>query len=94
MLTNVLVDLQILPDQLNLGVGVLHQRCETLLNALHLLRYGTEDTLLKSIELVEATPCSDLTQTNENTAHGLEVECLVTTEYQHEATKLYTKGLD
>ena len=80
MLTHVAVDLDILPNELDFGIRVLHQRCQTLLDGLDLLGYRTENTLFKSIKLVETAPCPYLTETNEDTTHGLEVERLVTAE--------------
>ena len=80
--TNVLVDLQALPNELDLSIRVLHQRRQTLLYALHLLTNSTQNPLLQSIELVKASPSADLTQSDEDTTHGLEVERLVATEDQ------------
>ena len=59
--THLVVNLDILPNQLDLRVRILHQRRETLLNALHLLTDSTQNPLLQSIELVEASPRADLT---------------------------------
>jgi hypothetical protein len=93
-LTDVLVDFQILPYELNFRVGVLDERGETLLYALDLLRNGAENTLFQTIELVETAPRSDLTQSDENTSHGLEIERLVATEDQHKSAKLHAQRLD
>lgn len=92
--TDVLVDLQVLSHQLNLRIRVLHQRSQTLLNALHLLTNGTQNPLLQPIELVETSPRSDLTKTDENTTHSLEIERLVTTEDKYESPELNTKRFD
>ena len=92
--THLIIDLDILPDQLDFRVRVLDECGETLLDGLDLLRDGTEDTLLETIELVEASPRADLTETDEDTTHCLEVERLVTAEDQDEATELNTEGLD
>lgn len=92
--THVPVDLDVLPNEFNFSVRVLDERCETLLDSLNLLRYGTKNTLFETIELVETTPRADLTETNEDTTHSLEVERLVATEDQDEATELYTESFD
>lgn len=94
VLTNILVDLEVLANNFDLGVGVLDQRDKTLLDGLHLLRHGTEDALLESIKLVKATPRPDLTQSHKDSAHGLEVEGLVTAENKDEATKLDPECFD
>jgi hypothetical protein len=88
--TNVLVDTQLLPHQLNLCIGVVHKGSQTLLNALHLLRHGTEDSLFQAVELVKTTPGADLTETDEDTPHRLKVKRLVATENENKATELYT----
>lgn len=62
-----------------------------MLNALNLLRDGREDTLLETVELVEAAPCTDLTQSDEDAAHSLEVERFVTAEDKHKPTELNTE---
>lgn len=92
-LTHVFIELHVLAYELNLGVRVLDQPSKTLLDTLHLLRDGTEDTFLETIELVEASPSSDLTETNEDTSHGLEIKSLVATENQDETSKLHPKRL-
>ena len=92
--THVLVQLDVLPHQLDLGVRVLDESRKTLLDALDLLRDGTEDTFLETVELVEAAPRADLAKTDEDTSHGLEVECLVATEDQDETSQLHTESLD
>lgn len=92
--THVSVDLDVLPNEFNFSVRVLDERCKTLLDSLNLLRHSTKNTLFETIELVETTPGTDLTKTDEDTTHGLEVERLVTTEDKDEATELYTESLD
>jgi len=94
MHTDVWVDLQVLSDQLDLSVRVLNSCSQPLLDGLNLLRHGTKNAFLQTIELVKASPRADLTQTKENTAHGLEIECLVTTEYEDKPSELHTKCLD
>lgn len=37
---------------------------------------------------------TDLTKTNEDSTHGLEVKCLITVEHQHEAPQLVTQSFD
>ena len=92
--THILVDLHILSHKLDLRIGVLDKRCKTLLDGLDLLRNSTENTLLESIELIKASPRSNLTKTNENTTHGLEIESFVTAENEDEAAKLDTQSFD
>ena len=92
--THLVVDLDVLPNQLDLRVRVLDECGKTLLDGLDLLRDGTEDTLFETIELVETAPSTDLTKTNEDTSHCLEIERLVTAEDQDETPKLYTKRLN
>jgi hypothetical protein len=67
---------------------------ETELDALNLLRDGTEDTFFESIELVEASPRADLAQSDKDASHRLEVERLVAAEDEDEATQLDSEGLD
>lgn len=78
--THILVDLDTFANKLDFGVWVLHERSKTLLDTLHLLRDSTENTLLESVEFIEASPRADLTQSDEDTAHGLEIESFVTAE--------------
>lgn len=93
-LTDVLIDFQALTHQLNFSVGVFDKIGKTLLDSLYLLRDGTQNAFLQTIELVEAPPSSDLAKTNKDTTHSLEVECLITTKNKDEATKLDTESLD
>ena len=67
---------------------------EALLNRLNLLRDGGQDALLETVELIEATPCADLAEANENAAHGLEIEGLIAAEDKNEATQGVTEGLN
>jgi hypothetical protein len=92
--TNVLIDLQGLPNQFDLNVRILDESSQALLNTLHLLRDRAQNTLLQSIELVETAPCSNLTKTDEYTTHGLEIERFIAAEHQDESTELDTEGLD
>ena len=92
--THILVDLHILSHKLDLRIGVLDKRCKTLLDGLDLLRNSTKDTLFESIKLIKASPRSNLTKTNENTTHGLEIKGFVTAENEDKAAKLNTKSLD
>lgn len=94
IVTNVLIDLETFTNKLNFNVRVLRQRNETLLNALYLLRHSTENTLLESVEFVKTSPCTDLTKTDEDATHGLEVEGFVATEDQNETPQLYAKSFD
>ena len=88
--TDIGVDLQALAHQLDLDVRVLRHLNQTLLDRLHLLGDGTENSLLQSIELIKASPCTDLTKANEDTTHGLEIEGFVATENQDETSQLNT----
>ena len=92
--THVLVDLDVLSNELNFGIRILDQGSQTLLNTLYLLRDGTKNSFFETVELIETSPGSDLTETDKDTAHGLEVERLVTAEDQDETPKLHTKRLD
>ena len=65
---------------------------ECLLDGLYLLGDGREHSLLQTVELIKASPGTDLAETNKDTTHGLEVKCLITVEDQHKATQLVTKG--
>ena len=56
---------------ISVGVAVLPQGH---LDVLDLLGDGREHSLLQSVELVEAAPRSHLTQTHEDTTHGLKTE--------------------
>src|SRR5580704_17198714 len=47
----------------------------------------------KSIELIETPPCTNLTHSNENMSHSLEIERFITTKHQNKSTKLYTECL-
>ncbi len=78
----------------SIGVRVGSRVGETLLDTLDLLRDRREDTFLQSIELVETTPCSNSAETDKDTTHGLEVECLVTTEDNDKHAELNTERLD
>ena len=91
---SVLRDLELTTDELDLGIGIGDACTESKLDALNLLRDGREDALLQPVELVEATPSSDLAQSYEDPAHRLEVECLVATEDENETTKLNSERLD
>lgn len=91
--TNVLVDLQILPNELDFSIRILDQRRETLLYRLNLLRNGTKNALFQSVKLIKAAPSADLAKTNENTTHSFEVKVLIATKDQYESTQLYTEGL-
>jgi len=64
------------------------------LDALNLLRDCTEDPLLQSIELVEASPRSDLAQSDEDPSHRLEVEGFVAAEDEDESSELDSESLD
>ena len=64
------------------------------MDALYLLRDSTDDTLLETVELVEASPCANMTKTDEDTTHGLEVKCLVTAEDKDEASELDSESFD
>ena len=90
--TDILVNFQILSHELDFGVWILHEVCQTLLDGLDLLRYGTENSLFKPIELVEATPGSNLTEADEYAAHCLEIKRFVATEYKNKTTKLNAKS--
>lgn len=92
--TDILINLEVLAYQLNLHVGILDQRSQALLDGLDLLRDRTENTFLEPIELIETAPCADLTKTNEDTTHGLEVEGFVATEDEDESSKLDSQCLD
>ena len=59
---------------------------ECLLDGLYLLGDSREHSFLQTVELIKASPGTDLAQTNEDTTHGLEVKCLITVEDQHKAT--------
>ncbi len=67
---------------------------QTKLDILDLLRDGRQDTLLQTVELVEAAPRADLADTEEDAAHGLEVERVVAAEDEREAAELDTECLD
>jgi len=73
--------------ELDLVFGVRETRAQSELNALNLLGDSTEDTFFESIEFVEATPCSHLTETDKDATHRLEVESFVTAENKDETTK-------
>jgi hypothetical protein len=88
MHTNILVDLQVLPDQLDLGIRILCHGRQTLLDALDLLRYCTKDSFFKSIELVKTTPSSDLAQADKYTTHRLKIKSFITAEHQNKSPKL------
>jgi len=84
--TNVRVNLQALPNKLDLGIRILDQCRKALLNALNLLRNSAKNSLLETIELIETSPSSDLTQSDKDTAHSLEIERFITAENQDETT--------
>lgn len=86
--TNIPIDLQALPNQLDFSIWILDHCSKTLLDALYLLRYRTENALFESIELVEASPRPNLTEPEEDTAHGLEIKCFIATENKNKTTKL------
>ena len=79
--TYVLVDFQTLPNKLNLNIRILGDSGKSLLDTLHLLWDSTQNAFLLSVEHVKATLYSNLTKSNKDSAHGLEIEHLVTTEY-------------
>ena len=79
--TYVLIGLQTLPNELNLNIGILDDGGKSLLYTLHLLQESTQNVFLLSVELIKTTQHSNLTKTNKDLAHGLEIEYLVTTEY-------------
>mmetsp|Transcript_19505 Transcript_19505/g.56126 ORF Transcript_19505/g.56126 Transcript_19505/m.56126 type:complete len:212 (+) Transcript_19505:6194-6829(+) len=87
---NVFVELDGPSQQFN-GVLTFEQ---TSLNRKNLLANGGEDSLLQSIELVEASPGSNLTKTTEQTAHGTEVKSLIAIHHHNEATELGTQRLN
>jgi hypothetical protein len=64
------------------------------LDALNLLRDGTQNTFFQPIELVEASPSSDLTYSEENSSHRFEIESVIATEYQHKSTELTSQSFD
>lgn len=64
------------------------------MDALDLLRDRTEDPLLESVELVEASPGADLAEPDEDPTHRLEVERLVAAEDEDEASELHAESLD
>lgn len=91
--THLAIDLDVFAYKLDFMVGVLHECSQTLLYTLHLLRDGTKDTFFETVELVETSPCANLTETDEDTAHCLEVKRLVATKNQDESAQLYTQCL-
>lgn len=88
------IDSQGLADQLDFGGRIGRCRPEPLLNALNLLRHGREDSLFESVRLVETPPSADLTQSDKDPSHRLEVEGFVAAEDQNEAAESYTESLD
>ncbi len=61
---------------------------------MHLLTDGGKNSLFQSIEFVETTPCANLAESDKDTTHSLEIERLITTEYEHKSAQLKAKGLD
>jgi hypothetical protein len=68
-------------------------RLERLLDGLYLLGNGRQHTFFQSIELVEATPGSYLTQTDKDSSHGLEIKRFVTVEHKHKTAELVAQCL-
>lgn len=92
--TGIGVDLELLTDELNLGLGVVDDGRETLLYRLYLLRDGRQNALLKPVKLVKAAPCADLTEADKDAPHRLKVERLVAAENKDEAAELGAERLD
>lgn len=65
------VPTQIIHTPVSIGVAVLPQGH---LDVLDLLGDSGEHSLLQTVELVKAAPSSHLTQTHEDTTHGLKKE--------------------
>ena len=83
------IQLNILAHQLDLALPF----SKTSLDDQNLLRAGREHTFLQSVELVEAAPSSDLAETDEDTAHCVEIEGFIAVEHQHEETELRAESL-
>lgn len=81
-------------DEFDLVLLVGQARGKPELDALDLLRYGTEDSLLKTVELVKAAPSANLTQADEDASHRLEVEGLVATEDEYETSERDAERFD
>ena len=80
-------------ELINSGTLLLSMFLESLLYGLDLLGDSRQHPLFQSVELVKAAPGPNLTETNKDTPHGLEVKRLITVEDQHKATQLMTKSL-
>ncbi|KAI6748665.1 hypothetical protein HG530_015438 [Fusarium avenaceum] len=78
--TSVFVDVKLTTYQLNLRLVILDTLLKTQLDILDLLRNSGQDSLLQTVELVETAPSANLADTEEDTAHGLEIEGVVTAE--------------
>jgi hypothetical protein len=91
MRTGVAVNLQASSYHINLTIRVFNILLQSNLNVLHLLGHGGQNTLLQSVKLVETTPSTDLTNTQENTTHRLEIKSIITTEHQGKSSKLYSQ---
>ena len=92
--TCVLVHLQLSTNHLNLRIRILDILLESDLDILDLLRNGGQNPLLQTIELVETTPSTNLTDTQKDPTHRLEIECVVTAEHERESSELDTQRLD
>lgn len=88
------IESKVAADEFDLVLLVGQARREPELDALDLLRYGTEDSLLETVELVEAAPSANLTQADENASHRLEVEGLVATEDEYETSERNAERFD
>lgn len=92
--SSILAQSKLSTNEFDLGSRIVDSSAETELDRLDLLRDSTEDAFFESIELVETSPRSDLTQSNEDPSHRLKVERLVATEYENESSELHTERLD
>ena len=63
------------------------------LDGLNLLRDSGQHALLETIELVETSPSADLTQSDKDASHGLEIERLVAVKDDYEAAELVAERL-
>ena len=88
--TRVLVHFQSSPHKLNLGFLFLAV-FQPNLDILDLLGNGRKNTFLQTVKFIKATPSTNLTDTEEDSAHGLEIECVVTAKDERETTKLETQ---
>mmetsp|Transcript_1997 Transcript_1997/g.5250 ORF Transcript_1997/g.5250 Transcript_1997/m.5250 type:complete len:276 (-) Transcript_1997:2227-3054(-) len=86
---HVLVQLDASPEQVDVG-RVVEQ---PLLDAENLLTHGAQDTFLETIELVEAAPGADLTETGENSSHCAEIEGFIAVENEDESPELRSERL-